>query len=145
LSAGLRPEELDVFGLIDALENHTQEFEKNTQIPCGFDSSLKNIDLDKERAISVYRIVQEALTNVARHAGASKAAVKIRRQKSDLIVEINDDGVGIPQNKLTSDTSYGILGMRERVVLFNGSIRIETKKGKGTQIKLRMPLERKND
>jgi two-component system sensor histidine kinase UhpB len=145
LSAGLRPEELDVFGLIDALENHTQEFEKSVKIRCEFDSSVKEIDLEKDRAIAIYRIVQEALTNVARHAKATRTTVKIRKKKKDLFLEISDNGIGIPENRLKNDTSYGILGMKERVVLYKGSFEIETQKDRGTTVRFTIPVKRKND
>jgi len=141
----LRPEELDILGLIEAIETYIQKIEDKSKIPCEFNSSIKELEIDKNRSIAVYRVVQEAITNVIRHAKATKVSVKIRKRKKELLIEIMDNGVGITEKKLNSMNSYGIRGMKERAIFLNGSFQINTKKGAGTTINFSLPLEEEND
>jgi signal transduction histidine kinase len=98
------------------------------------------LDLGKDRAIALFRIFQEALTNVSRHAQAKSAAVSISRRNQELVIEIRDDGVGIEDFDIADPRSIGLIGMRERAVGLGGQISIKGVKEKGTVVTVRIPV-----
>ncbi|NJD22476.1 MAG: PAS domain S-box protein, partial [Melioribacter sp.] len=132
----LRPELLDKLGLIPALEWYTEEFGRETKIKCKFISSFEKLSLDHQVELTIFRIVQEALTNVAKHSNAKHASVKIEKTEDSILVTVNDDGKGIAVSDLRKEKSFGLLGMRERVNLIGGKIDFIGIKGKGTTVKL---------
>lgn len=136
----LRPEVLDNLGLIDALEWHSREFVKQAGIICNFETNLKKIELDKNLEIAIFRIFQESLTNIARHSEASEVQVKLERNKKSLILSIQDDGKGITNKQIKAKKSFGLLGMMERAVIFNGEVKITGFKDLGTQVVVTMPI-----
>ncbi len=139
IATELRPSILDDLGLIAALESDARHFEERTGIEC--ELSLPNeLDLDSGRAAAIYRIVQEALTNVARHANASRVELLIRPRPDDLLVAIRDDGRGITEAELDAPSSIGLIGMRERAGLAGGTVTIEGIPGRGTIVSVRIPL-----
>jgi len=132
----LRPELLDKLGLIPALEWYTEEYAKETKIKCSFKGDFEELSLDHTIELTIFRIVQEALTNVARHSTASNVIVSIKKSENEIVVEIVDNGIGISEERLLGDKSFGLLGMRERANLVGGKIEISGIAGKGTTVKL---------
>jgi len=99
----------------------------------------RDISIDPEQATAVFRIFQETLTNVARHANASEIEVRLAKDERDLTLEVHDNGGGIPEDKLSSGESLGILGMRERALLLEGQLTISGAPGEGTTVRVRIP------
>ncbi|MCX5811958.1 MAG: PAS domain S-box protein [Proteobacteria bacterium] len=139
VSAELRPVILDDFGLVPALEWAVNKFKIQTDI----DTKITiggGIDLDGERSTQIYRIVQESLTNVARHASATKLNIRLEREGDDIVLEIKDNGKGISDKEKTDMNSFGILGMKERAVILGGEFTINGIRGKGTTVKVKVPF-----
>ena len=132
----LRPELLDKLGLIPALEWFIEEFAKETKIKCEYKFKVQNLGINQHKKLAVFRIVQETLTNVARHANATKVKVSIKKTNHEIIVEIKDNGVGISDEKRKGENSFGLLGMRERATITGGTLEISGAEGKGTTVKL---------
>jgi PAS domain S-box-containing protein len=139
LSTELRPRILDDFGLVAALEWQAQEFEKKTGLRCRFRSSLQRPDPDPDRSVAIFRIFQETLTNVVRHSGAQKVEAALRKEKKGLRLTIRDNGRGISEEEISRTKSLGLVGMRERAILFGGELTIQGKPGKGTTVILKIP------
>jgi len=139
LSTALRPRILDDFGLVAALEWQAREFENKTGIRCRFRSSLQGPDPDPDRSLAVFRVFQEALTNVARHSGAKKVESALSEGKKGLRLTVRDSGRGISVEALTGSKSLGLVGMRERAFLFGGEFLIRGRPGKGTTVILKIP------
>ena len=141
-----RPAILDDFGLEQALEWFVKQFSRQAGIDVRFEAELRDGAFPPEDAIHVYRIVQEALANVARHAKAREARVTLKEQDGELDLEIRDDGVGFavgPESNRSSGDGLGLMGMRERAEHLNGSLAIQSVPGKGTTISVRVPLRKK--
>ena len=136
----LRPMMLDDLGLVPALESLVQEFGKRSGIKCEHVSNTGTVLPGPECSTAVFRIVQEALTNVARHAGATRADISLRDESDSLIVEVRDNGKGIRAEELADARSLGLLGMRERALVFGGEVTVTGFHGRGTAVTLRMPL-----
>ncbi|MCG6894001.1 MAG: PAS domain S-box protein [Desulfobacteraceae bacterium] len=136
----LRPGVLDDLGLVDALEWFTTDFEKRTGIACVFEQENEAPDLDETVATTTYRITQEALTNVARHADAANAVVTIRSEQGRLLLTVTDDGRGFSLSDLPESEGLGVAGMRERAALIGGRLRVDSSPGKGTRVELTVPL-----
>jgi PAS domain S-box-containing protein len=130
----LRPAVLDDLGLVAAIEWQCQDFQKRTGIPCTCVTSADDIAMEPERATALFRICQEALTNTARHAQATAVTIKLESRSDFLQLVVADNGVGIPDTKVSNRRSLGLLGMKERVALFGGEITIQSNPGKGTTI-----------
>ena len=131
---------LDILGLITALKWQTEEFARQYEVKCDFISDLESATVDDEVAIAVFRIVQECLTNIARHAKARSARVSLNHYENCLVVEINDDGIGFAEESNSSRTRYGILGMKERASALHGDVHIESAHGKGTTVRVTIPV-----
>ena len=139
ISTELRPGMLDDLGLAATVEWATEEFATRTGTKCLLDLSSDQITVGPETATAVFRIFQETLTNVARHAKASEVKVRLAEDDGDLTLEVRDNGMGIGENELGSADSLGILGMRERALLLGGTLVIRGEAGKGTTVSLRIP------
>jgi PAS domain S-box-containing protein len=135
----LRPAVLDDLGLVAAIEWQCQDFQKRTGIPCTCVTSADDIAMERERATAIFRICQEALTNTVRHANATAVTIKLESRSESLRLVVADNGVGIPDTKISNRESLGLLGMRERVALFRGDITIQGGPGKGTTITVCLP------
>ncbi len=142
LVAELRPGVLDDLGLVAAIEWQCQNFERMSGIPCTCEAEEGEFKLDPQRAITAFRICQEALTNVVRHAKATAVSVRLEQSDGYLVLQIRDDGIGIPPGKLFDSRSFGLMGMRERADALKGQVRIAGEPGRGTTVTLRLPLEK---
>ncbi|HXX57865.1 MAG TPA: PAS domain S-box protein [Thermodesulfovibrionales bacterium] len=135
----LRPSILDTLGTVAAIEWLAGEFHRRVGIPCKVSFSRGHIDLDKDRSTAVFRVFQEALTNVARHAKATRVEASVK-WGDDIILTVKDNGKGITKERLSDPESFGLIGMRERVKFFGGEIDIRGRADKGTTVTMRMPL-----
>jgi PAS domain S-box-containing protein len=138
----LRPSVLDQLGVWAAIEWYAGQIQLQTDLQCrvSIPEEIAGIDLDPERATAVFRIVQEALTNVLRHAKASRAEIRARREADEFVITVEDDGVGIRDEALAKAGSWGLLGMQERATRFGGEIRFVGAPEGGTALTLRIPV-----
>jgi len=141
LCTELRPPILDDLGLTAAIEWQAREFQNRTSIKCVIHPDNVTVDLELEPATALFRIFQEILTNVARHAKATRVDVELMANNGHLILEVKDNGRGIPENKLAGGVSLGVLGMRERAVLLGGKLGIRGAAGKGTTVIVSIPIK----
>jgi signal transduction histidine kinase len=139
LAVELRPKALDDFGLVPALERLTETFEEQTGIGVDFESTIGEERLPAEIETALYRIVQEALTNVVKHAGAHRASVVLARKDGAVTAVIEDDGRGFEAGG-RQGAGLGLVGMRERLGLLDGRLAIESTQGSGTAIVAEVPL-----
>ncbi len=138
----LRPEILDSIGLIAALEWQSKDFQKSSGIECKFFSNVDELQMNKEYSIAIYRIFQEMLTNIIRHANATNVNVKCdKNDPGKFVLEVSDNGVGITNAKIDDLNSYGIMGMKERATILSGEVKIWGKTGSGTTVRLVIPLQ----
>ncbi len=142
LSADLRPGILDDFGLIAAIEWQAEEFETRTGTKCKLILALEGIDLDEETSTAVFRILQETLTNIMRHAGAKRVELQLREEDGELLFTIHDDGKGMGKGEMPAPRSFGLLGIRERAAALGGTVSIASPPGQGTTVSVRIPLRR---
>jgi PAS domain S-box-containing protein len=137
----LRPEVLDNLGLIPAFEWLTNEFQSTSGIQCELINNVEEeFKFNQEVSIALFRIFQEALTNVARHAQASKVTLQLNKNGNSFSLEITDDGIGIKETKIKANKSFGLLGMRERALILGGDFKIEPLNPKGTKISINVPV-----
>ncbi|MFP5390429.1 MAG: histidine kinase [Gammaproteobacteria bacterium] len=137
ISLDLRPSMLDL-GLVPALEWQLKEFEKQNAIACSFDTSDADIDLPLPAATTLFRIFQEALTNIAKHARASRVAVRLRQDGELLHLDIADNGAGIAADARGKPQSFGLRGMRERAASLGGSMSLSDAPGGGTIVAIQI-------
>lgn len=140
LTARLRPAALSA-GIVSALEWQVQEFGDHTELECQLHLPEGDIQLDEERATAVFRIAQESLTNILRHAEANRATISLRSLDNICELEVSDDGNGFDPNQVAGQSSFGIIGMRERALMLGGSLQIDSAIGQGTVLKLRIPID----
>ena len=141
LSLDLRPQMLDDLGLLTALDWHFQRYTQQTGVRVEFHHTLSATRLSGDLETAVFRIVQEALTNVARHAGTKDVQVQLDLNPADLTLRIKDQGVGFDAAQRTRGVSSGLDGMRERANLLGGEFKLESSPGQGTAITLTLPLD----
>ncbi len=138
IAGNLRPRALDEGGLYFALESLRHEFVTRNNIACTLDANEEDLTLDDAYSTAIFRIVQEALTNIARHAEAGNVALSLYRKDAVLNLTIRDDGRGIAEQDMDKAASFGLIGMRERVWALHGEIAIFS--DNGTRIMIRLPL-----
>jgi len=139
----LRPGILDDLGLVAALEWQLKDFEKRTGIRCEFFPPAEDISLDADLSTALFRIFQEALTNVVRHSGATEVRVRLRADADSSTLEVEDNGKGIEKEKINSSKSLGLLGMRERAQMFGGRVTVTGTPGIGTTVTVEIsPVEK---
>ena len=138
IASDLRPGILDDLGLVAALEWQCSQFEERTGVPCELVSEPANIELPRETATVLFRIAQEALTNVARHANATQVTVSLILDEENLDLEVSDNGRGISDTDLQMSKSLGLLGITERARLLGGAAEIKGAPGKGTTVLVRL-------
>ena len=140
IASGLRPELLDEAGLAAAIGWHARDFQQRTGIRCIVDVPSDSDGLDAERSTALFRVFQEVLTNVARHASATRVDISMRRDEARFTLEVRDNGKGIAPAAVRDPRSLGLLGMRERVLPFDGRIEIGSgNRGKGTRVLVSLP------
>ena len=140
IATKLRPVVLDQLGLLPAIEWLVGEFRSRTGIPCKLNLHLRQVRMDQDRSTAVFRIVQELLTNIARHAGASRVTVTARESAGRLMIEVMDNGRGITEAELADPKAIGLIGMRQRASLFDGETTITGTPGQGTTVTVAMPF-----
>ena len=140
LSSELRPQLIDDMGLVAALEWYLKDFEKRSGVHCIGSLPDENISFPKEVALNVFRIIQEGLTNVYKHANAKSVNINLKVENKYIFLNIVDDGVGISDENINKSNSLGIMGMEERVRLMSGECRVENT-GHGTAINIKIPFE----
>lgn len=141
LAVELRPSALDRVGLIGALGQYVQEFKRRYSLEAQFESdNLEHIRLSPEIETSLYRIVQEALTNVARHAQARSVSVLLQARDGQIVATVEDDGKGFDPAQVQAKGRLGLFGMQERAAMLGGSLNIESAPGQGTTVFVKIPL-----
>lgn len=145
ISARLRPDILDKLGLSAAMEWQLQEFRQRTGINYHFASYPADIRLSNDVSNALFRILQEALTNITRHSQANRVATVIELQGREAFLHIEDDGNGIAEDKIYDGQSLGLLGMRERAAHLGGTVTVRRNNGHGTSVTVRLPIEDQNE
>ena len=140
IATELRPGLLDQLGLMAALDWQAQEFSKRTGIACQLSLPERDLELNLALNTTLFRIFQETLTNVARHAQASRVDASLQKQDQTLILTVHDNGRGITEAELNDSNSLGLLGLRERVAQWGGELNIRGKAGKGTAVIVQIPI-----
>lgn len=143
IATGLRPRVLDDLGLKAAIQWHSNEIKSQTGIKCIFNCDLNHSNLDRELSITIFRIYQEAMTNVIRHAKASSVVITLKEIGEEISLVIRDNGIGINEDQIIRSSSFGILGIKERVVLWGGKLEIQGIPGKGTSVFVLIPIQKK--
>ncbi len=140
ISSELRPSVLHDLGLIAGIEWQSQQFEARSGISCRFESLTEWIDLEEKEATGVFRIIQEALTNILRHSQATEVNITVEKEEGALIFQVRDNGRGITEEEMTRPSSLGLMGMQERAHLMGGTVGISGSPGKGTVVTVRVPI-----
>ena len=140
ISSELRPSVLDDLGLVDAIEWQAQQFEARSGILCQIDNFVGDLTLSPDQSTAIFRILQEALTNVLRHAQATRVRITIAKESGEFVLEIRDNGRGITEDESAASWSLGLIGMRERALIVKGTIQLTGIEGKGTVLTLRLPI-----
>jgi len=139
IAMDLRPTVLDDFGIVAAIESHAREFEKGTGIKCRLSFSAEDINLDKDRSTTIFRVFQEAMTNIVRYANASKVKINLKENHKSLMLKIKDNGKGITVKQISSRNALGLVSMKERALFWGGDLKIKGDRGKGTTLTLSIP------
>src|SRR5262245_28132540 len=139
IATELRPGVLDNAGLLAAIEWQANQFESQTGIRCTVKADLKETVWDQDLNTAFFRIFQEALTNVVRHAEASEVEVKLTEMSGYLVLQVRDNGRGVSEAEVQNTKSIGLIGMRERAILLGGELRVRGEPGKGTTVSVRIP------
>jgi PAS domain S-box-containing protein len=142
IASELRPDVLDLLGLVEAITWQGQQFQDRTGVLVRCDSAVDDLDLDQEQSTALFRIFQEALTNILRHARAATVDVTMAEEAGQFVLTIRDDGRGITEDEKSGKSAIGLLGMRERVHLVGGEINIAGVEGQGTVVTVRLPIAR---
>jgi len=140
IASELRPSILDDLGLVEAIEWQAQQFQTRTGIICRFDRFVESAHLNQEQSTAVFRIFQEALTNVIRHAHATNVQIAIREENDVFTLVINDNGRGFKESDKADQPSLGLLGMEERAHLVGGEVHITSVEGNGTLVIVQVPI-----
>lgn len=139
IATELRPALLDELGLVAATESYLVDVQRRTGVRCKFINHAPALTLEDDRASVVFRILQEAMTNAIRHADAATIAVTLATTAGQVLLTIHDDGCGIREDALEKGQTLGIIGMRDRALLFDGHLTITGGPGKGTTVSLQLP------
>ncbi len=139
----LRLAVLDHLGLVPALEHLVDEFKERTKININYNFE-KDIRLNKEIELHLFRVCQELLTNVRKHSRATNVEFSLQKVGNNIIIQINDNGIGFDRNELNFKNAFGLLGIRERIYILNGKFDLESSKGNGTRVKITIPITYEN-
>jgi signal transduction histidine kinase len=141
VTAALRPVILDDFGLSAAVEWQVDDFKNRTGLDCRVEIDPKLPTVSKQLSTALFRIFQETLTNIMRHAEASHVVVRLRAEGRHLVLSVEDDGRGITEAQIEDARSFGLIGIRERLRPFGGAVRISGRPGRGTRVSVTIPIE----
>ena len=125
---------LDDLGLVAAIEWQIEDFQKRSGIECVLNLPDREPSIDNQRSTAIFRILQEALTNVARHARAHRVIVALSESEDEISLSVRDNGIGIPASKINDPKSYGLLGIRERLHPYQGTCTIQGGPKGGTEV-----------
>jgi signal transduction histidine kinase len=142
IATELRPVVLDSLGLCATVEWQARDFQSRTGVQCIADVPAKEMAKNRDAATAVFRILQEALTNVSRHSKATQVRILLRIEAEQVLLRVRDDGCGISSETLDNPMSLGLAGMRERAQLLGGSFEIQSRPRSGTTIEVRIPIEK---
>ena len=142
IGTDLRPGVLDDLGLVAAIDWQAKEFQKRSSIECRVFSLPGEMDLERNLKTTIFRVLQESLNNVASHARARKVDVSFKQNGNQLILTVQDDGIGISQDQVDDPKSLGLIGMRERIHPFAGEVSITGTTGKGTTVRVSLPIKK---
>ena len=137
----LRPEVLHLVGFAEAVKLYAANFQARYKINCIFESNVSDLVLSSQNTVALYRIVQESLSNVARHSKADKVKISLHQMYEELVLEIIDNGIGFDENQKTKHDSYGLIGMKERAFLLDSKLSIMSELHKGTHLKMEIPYK----
>jgi signal transduction histidine kinase len=140
IASELRPSILDDLGLLEAMEWQAEQFQARTGIRTHWCCSVEKVDLGPRQSTAVFRIFQEALTNVLRHSQATRVDIWVEEEPGQLRITIQDNGSGITDAQKSAPQSLGLLGMQERARLAGGAIEIRGREDEGTVVTVRLPL-----
>lgn len=140
IAVELRPGPLDELGLAKTLRLEARAFKAHTGVPCRFETNLGRARCGRAGGVAVFRIAQAALTNVARHARASRAVMTLMKRRTDLVLTVHDNGRGMTAPSVHRHDSFGITGMRERAIALDGTLTLAGARGTGTTVTVRIPL-----
>jgi signal transduction histidine kinase len=132
-------------GIAEAIKWQTMDFGKRTAIECEFTTDLQEVSLGHELSTAIFRIFQELLKNIELHAGATQVSVAFLKKQDRIIMEVEDNGVGIAGELINNPKSYGLSSIRERVFAWGGTVEIGGAPHKGTLITVKIPLQGRND
>lgn len=141
IATDLRPGVLDTLGLRAAIDWQAREFKRRNGVNCSIKLCQDPTHLPPERATALFRVLQEILTNITRHAKAKMVRVEMTKTDGEIRLTVTDNGIGITEEQVLSPKSLGLLGMSERVVIFGGSLTVRGERGRGTTVKVRMPIK----
>ena len=140
IATELRPGLLDTAGLLAAIEWQANQFQRQTGLQCRVKAAVKERLFDQDLNTAFFRIFQETLTNVIRHANASRVVVQLYEQDQRLVMKISDDGDGMPHGHDANGNSFGLVGIEERINALHGHFTIASAPGQGTTVMARLPL-----
>jgi signal transduction histidine kinase len=132
---------LEDAGVVAALQSHIRNLFENQTIRTSFDAGAVDQLLNEDGKLVLYRVVQEALSNVVRHSGAGMVSVSVQAEGSDVVVVVEDDGDGFDSRRVGDGAGLGLLGMKERAASTGGSVRVDSTPGGGTQVRLSIPQQ----
>jgi PAS domain S-box-containing protein len=135
----LRPELLELHGLVGAINEYLREFEERYHISCEFNDDIPDIEMTPQQSLALFRILQEAMNNIVKHAKATLVRIQLQNTDNKVVLEITDNGVGFDKKNSGRIDSYGMIGMKERVILLKGELDITSEIGRGTTVKVEIP------
>jgi signal transduction histidine kinase len=139
ISMELRPNILDMLGLVPAIDWLGKDFSEKSGIDCKIEKKADLIEINPKYSTEVFRILQEALTNIVRHANATKVKIILEEAIGGYTVKVTDNGCGIKEEEKKSPYSLGLLGMKERAMIFKGTVEISGEAKKGTELIIKIP------
>ena len=128
-------------GIVAALEWQAKEFEKQLGIKCKFSCNQAEIQVSPDQGITLFRVFQESMSNIAKHAHATQVEISLNAFAHDIVLTITDNGVGIKSSDTLKSNSFGLRGMRERVAALNGTFTVQQANEQGTEITIKLPIE----
>jgi signal transduction histidine kinase len=132
---------LEIFGFTQAVKIYIKEFQERYKINCSFEGTNLEYKVNHQQSVALYRILQESLNNIAKHAKATAVVVRFNIEENKLIMEIIDNGVGFDSSREVKSDSFGMIGMKERVLLLEGNLFVKSCLGEGTNVRIVMPYK----